>query len=78
MWDLRAHLSQRLFKCFAGGFKSSFKHPQDLYHHIAKHIGKRFTCDKCGHSTYQVVHQSKQKYKCSLCTFKSKYRWSLD
>ena len=82
----RVHMSQCLFKCFAGGCKSSFKHPQDLHRHIAKHIGKCFTCDKCGHSTYQarllqrhqVVHQSKQKHKCSLCTFKSKYRWSLD
>ena len=70
----RVHLSQRLFKCFAGGCKSSFKHPQDLHRHIAKHIGKHFTCEKCGHSTYQarllqrhqVVHQSKQKYKCSF------------
>ena len=82
----RAHLNQRLFKCFAGGCKSSFKHPQDLHHHIAKHIGKQFTCEKCGHTTYQarllkrhqVVHQNKQKHKCSLCRFKSKYWWSLD
>ena len=54
--------------------------------HIAKHIEKHYTCNKCGHSTYQkrllkwhqVVHQQKYKYKCGICLFKSKYKWSLD
>ena len=40
----RVHLNQTLFKCFAGGCKSSFKHPQDLHCHIAKHISKQYTC----------------------------------
>ena len=82
----RAHLTQKLFKCFSGGCKSSFKHPQDLHRHIGKHLGKKFVCDTCGHSTYQsrllerhqVVHQNKKKYRCSQCHFKTKYRWSLD
>ena len=82
----RVHLKQKLFKCFAGGCKSAFKHPQDLHRHIAKHIEKRYTCNKCGHFTYQrrllkwhqVVHQQKYKYKCGICLFKSKYKWSLD
>ena len=68
----RAHLKQKLFKCFMGGCKSAFKHPQDLHRHIAKHIEKCYTCNKCGYSTYQkrllkwyqVVHQQKYKYKC--------------
>ena len=59
------------------GCKRSFKHPQDLHRHIAKQIGKRHTCDICGHSTYQaqllewhqVVHQSKKKYKCHCVLF---------
>ena len=82
----RAHLTQRLFKCFSGGCKSSFKHPQDLHRHIGKHLGKKFVCDTCGHTTYQsrllechqVVHQDKKKYRCSQCHFKMKYKWSLD
>ena len=82
----RAHLTQRLFKCFSVGCKRSFKHPQDLHRHIGKHLGKKFVCDTCGHTTYQsrllechqVVHQDKKKYRCSQCHFKMKYKWSLD
>ena len=82
----RAHLWQRLFKCFAGGCKRAFKHPQDLHRHVGLHIGKQYKCDKCGHSTYQacllkrhqVVHKLVQKYSCENCNFKMKYRWSLD
>ena len=80
-----AHLMQKLFKCFSGGCKSSFKHPQDLHRHIGKHLGKKFVCDTCGHTTYQshllehhqVVHQDKKKYKCKRCCFMTKYKWSL-
>ena len=82
----RAHLWQRLFKCFTGRCKCAFKHLQDLHRHIGLHIGKQFKCDKCDHSTYQacllqrhqVVHKSVQKHSCGICNFKMKYRWSLD
>ena len=82
----RAILTQRLFKCFAGACKSSFKHPQDLHLHIAKHVNTHFTCKKCGHSTHQarllkrhqVVHQDKYNFKCKKCLFKTKYQWSID
>ena len=82
----QAHLMQKLFKCFSGGCKSSFKHPQDLHRHIGKNLGKRFICDTCGHTTYQshllechqVVHQDKKKYKCTRCHFMTKYKWSLN
>ena len=82
----RAHLRQRLFKCFTGRCKHAFKHPQDLHRHIGLHFGKQFKCDKCDHSTYQarllqrhqVVYKSVQKYSCGICNFKTKYHWSLD
>ena len=48
----RAHLKQKLFKCFAGSCHHAFKHPQDLHPHIGMHFNTCFTCDECCHWTF--------------------------
>ena len=49
----RAHLKQRLFKCFAGSCHHAFKHPQDLHCHIGRHFNTYFICNECGHWTFE-------------------------
>ena len=72
----RAHLSQKLFKCFAGRCQKAYKHPQDLHRHVKSHLRAAFWCSKCGHLTYQkrllkwheVTHKDEYKYKaCTVC-----------
>ena len=80
----RVHLKQKLFKCFAGNCKHSYKWRQDLHHHIQRHIQTVHRCDKCENSSpedhmvrrHQVVHCNVYKYFCPrylACPFKSKY-----
>ena len=49
----RAHLKQKLFKCFAGSCHCAIKHLQDLHWHIGRHFNTHFTCNECGHWTFQ-------------------------
>ena len=81
----RAHMNQHLFKCFSGGCRKAYKHPQDLHRHIQTHMNITFTCNKCGHTTHQkrllkcneVIHQNVYKCTCAYCDFKTKYAWSM-
>ena len=40
----RAHIKQRLYRCFHGGCTKSYKYPQDLARHANSHLLKKFEC----------------------------------
>ena len=71
----RAHIKQRLYRCFHGRCTKSYKHPQDITRHANSHLSKKFECPICDYSSDQecilkrhfAVHQTTPRYHCKKC-----------
>ena len=76
----KVHTNQCLYRCFAGICMKPYKWPQDLHHHIRKHLKSKFLCTECDCTTYEkcmlpchmVKHSDVYKYSCPRCEYKVK------
>ena len=61
----QVHLKQKLYKCFVGLCKATYKFRQDLHRHIQRHLEGVHRCRLCKYSSsekwmvhhHQVVHK---------------------
>ena len=76
-----AHTRSKLNRCFAGTCKKASKWPQDLTHHIMKHMQETWSCAKCDMDfeekrslkRHEYKHLNIYRYRCNKCTYQSKW-----
>ena len=69
------HRCQRLYSCFAPHCKQTYKWPQDLLHHIKKHLNIALKCRLCMYATYEKrllrqhsnLHTNELPFMCRKC-----------
>ena len=69
------HHRQRLYSCFASHCKRTYKWPQNLLHHIKKHLNIALKCRLCMYTTHEKqllrqhsnLHTSKLPFRCRKC-----------
>ena len=75
------HTHSKLNRCFTGKCTKAFKWPQDLVHHIKRHMQEKWPCIKCNMvfvekcllKRHEYKHLSIYRYRCSKCNYKSKW-----
>ena len=75
------HTCSKLNRCFTGTCKKAFKWPQDLVHHIKKHMQETWSCAKCDMvfakkrllKRHEYKHLNIYRYRCNKCNYKSKW-----
>ena len=83
------HSSSQLHQCFSGSCSKDFKWPQDLVHHVQRHMHGNWKYDNCDKTFVEKRllkrHAYKPKdtyhYHCNTCYFQSKwltpFKWHL-
>ena len=79
------HKKARLFSCIFGSCHQSYKHPQDLNHHVAMHQQITFNCELCDKMFTQkrllkrhvIIHTNVLPHACSYCSQRFRHSTQL-
>ena len=75
------HKKQKRHRCFAGNCNKTYNWASDLNCHVKTHVDRRHQCPNCNYSSREErlfkrhlkKHINVFKYKCTYCTFKTKW-----